>query len=78
MTIDTAEFVNRAIALPDTLADCHPRLSRRTLRCHECGRVEHNVDFAECFRSGWPLCCEQTMTIDSPVERAESETDNDD
>lgn len=55
-------------------------------RCGGTGRLPHTVatpwcwcitckrrqlgDPAECFRSGWPKCCGQTMTIDSPQRRA--------
>lgn len=55
--------------LYDTLANCHPKLSRGMVWCTKCGRSE-KVDSAECFASGWPECCGYTMTIDSPAERS--------
>lgn len=45
-----------------------PQLKRNRVWCVTCGRSQ-GVDSAECMRTGWPLCCEQTMTIDSPEER---------
>ena len=44
-----------------------PKLKRGQVWCRECGSTK-KVDSAECLRSGWPLCCEYTMTIDSPNE----------
>ena len=46
-----------------------PQLRRGMVWCRTCGRSQ-KVDSAECLRSGWPLCCGQTMTIDSPEEQA--------
>ena len=56
--------------LHNKLATCHPKLSRGLVWCHKCGR-EQEANSAECFRSGWPRCCGQTMNIDSPEERSE-------
>jgi hypothetical protein len=50
------------------LGSCHPKLGREQVWCLKCGRTE-KVDSAECFRSGWPKCCGETMTIDNPEER---------
>jgi hypothetical protein len=36
--------------------------------CVKCGDTVM-VNSAICLRHGWPLCCGQTMTIDSPQER---------
>lgn len=52
----------------ETLANCHPKLRRGQVWCFTCGATRE-VDSGECFRSGWPLCCGQTMSIDSPEER---------
>jgi len=45
-----------------------PRLQRCVVWCKRCGRSEL-VNSARCLRSGWPECCGETMTIDSPSER---------
>ena len=45
-----------------------PQLSRGRVWCHSCGATM-KVNSAECLRSGWPLCCGETMSIDSPDER---------
>lgn len=50
------------------------KLDRGVVWCHRCGNFEI-VDVSHCFRSGWPLCCGETMSIDSPEERAEHDTD---
>jgi hypothetical protein len=50
------------------LGACHPKLARGQVWCRECGAIR-KVDSAEAFRSGWPLCCGCTMTIDAPDER---------
>lgn len=36
--------------------------------CKKCGRSQ-KVNPAECFQHGWPECCGETMTIDSPEEQ---------
>lgn len=56
------------MSLYDTLAECHPDISRGQVWCRECGSTQR-VNPAECFRSGWPMCCGQTMTIDEPEEQ---------
>ena len=44
-----------------------PRIKRGKVWCHTCGReADAGV---ECFTNGWPKCCGQTMSIDSPEER---------
>lgn len=50
------------------LTGMHPKLARGQVWCHECGRTQR-VNSAECLRSGWPECCGETMSIDSPEER---------
>ena len=49
-----------------------PKLSRGQVWCFQCGRTEH-VDSCECLQDGWPKCCGQTMTLDSPQERSDME-----
>ena len=50
------------------LATCHPKLTRGFVWCHKCGRKQ-KVNASECFTRGWPLCCGETMSLDSPKER---------
>jgi hypothetical protein len=45
-----------------------PALSREMVWCKNCGR-SMKVNSVECLKHGWPKCCNQTMTIDSPKER---------
>lgn len=45
-----------------------PALKRGQVWCYRCGRTQ-KVDSASCLRSGWPKCCGETMSIDSPNER---------
>ena len=54
------------------LAASHPSLSRGRVWCLRCGRTRR-VDPAQCLAAGWPRCCGETMTIDSPDERAKKE-----
>lgn len=55
--------------LYERIANAVPELQRGKVWCTTCGAMLR-VDSAECLRSGWPKCCEQTMTIDSPQKRA--------
>ncbi len=48
--------------LYEELADCHPDIKKGLVECHFCGR-ELRVDPADCFKNGWPECCERTMAI---------------
>jgi hypothetical protein len=56
-----------------------PKIARGLVWCTQCGSMRA-VNGGQCMRSGWPRCCGQTMTIDSPAEReqfakrAQSET----
>ena len=45
-----------------------PQLARGQVWCKRCGATQ-SVNSAECLRLGWPKCCNETMTIDSPEER---------
>jgi len=62
------------IKLPDLdamyrdMADSDPKLKRGQVWCHRCGSTQ-KVDSAACLRTGWPKCCGETMSIDSPEER---------
>lgn len=53
------------------LGNCHPKMARGMVWCIKCGRSER-VDCGYCARRGWPECCGETMTIDSPEERRAS------
>jgi hypothetical protein len=46
----------------------HQKLERGKIWCKTCGRSK-SVNAGYCLRYGWPKCCGETMTIDSPVER---------
>lgn len=50
------------------LSDSHPKLSRGLVWCATCGR-EMEVVSSWRMQHGWPECCGETMTIDSPAER---------
>ncbi len=50
------------------IVDQVPALKRGRVWCHKCGRTEP-VDSARCLAIGWPKCCGETMSIDSPEER---------
>ncbi|MCU7840843.1 MAG: hypothetical protein KZQ94_15875 [Candidatus Thiodiazotropha sp. (ex Troendleina suluensis)] len=53
----------------EDLANCHPKLRRGQVWCHECGRTQ-KVNSGHALANGWPKCCGYTMSIDSPEERA--------
>jgi hypothetical protein len=55
--------------LHEKIASEVQQLARGQCWCVWCGRMQR-VDGAQCLRTGWPMCCGQTMTIDSPQERA--------
>lgn len=46
-----------------------PQLRRGRVWCTVCGR-SMRVDSGSALSNGWPKCCDLTMTIDSPEERA--------
>lgn len=46
-----------------------PQLRRGRVWCYRCGKTQ-KVDSANCLAHGWPKCCGETMSIDSPSERA--------
>jgi len=56
------------MSLYNSLSECHPKLKRGYVWCKTCGK-KLKVDSADCFKNGWPKCCNYTMTIDSPDER---------
>ena len=51
----------------DKLANCHPKLRRRIVWCCKC-KKSVKISSSDCLKNGWPKCCGQTMTIDSPNE----------
>ena len=52
-----------------SIVDDVPQLKRGRVWCHKCGATM-KVNAGRCLRSGWPTCCGETMSIDSPKERA--------
>lgn len=54
--------------LMDSVFDDVPQLKRGQVWCFTCGNT-FKVNAAKCLSSGWPKCCDQTMSIDSPEER---------
>jgi len=52
----------------ESLVASVPQLSRGVVWCRKCGRSER-IDSADAMQYGWPKCCSETMTIDSPEER---------
>lgn len=63
MTGFSAETAPRAVVRGLT------QLDRGQVWCVSCGNTQE-VHVAIAMRHGWPKCCGQTMTIDSPEERA--------
>ncbi len=56
------------MSMYESIAKSHPKLARGQVWCHTCGRSSL-VATADCLRSGWPMCCGETMSLDSPEER---------
>jgi len=54
--------------LYDSIVDSVPQLKRGKVWCIQCGKMR-GLDSADALRNGWPECCGQTMTIDSPQWR---------
>lgn len=67
MSLD--EIVMRASNVYEKTVSDVPQLRRGIVWCVTCGSSQR-VDSANALRHGWPTCCGQTMTIDSPEERA--------
>lgn len=59
------------MSIYDTAAKSHPSLVRGVVWCTVCGK-SLKVNSAHRLRDGWPKCCGQTMTLDSPEERKRS------
>ena len=55
-----------------TITRSVPKLERGICWCHTCGN-EVKVNAAQCLRSGFPICCGQTMSIDSPADLRSAE-----
>lgn len=64
-----SDIVKKANGLYGKLANCHPSLTRGQVWCHQCGHTQM-VNAYITLRVGWPKHCGQTMSIDSPEERA--------
>lgn len=43
-----------------------PQIKRGLVWCKKCGNEQRVVNG---LQNGWPLCCGETMTIDSPEEQ---------
>ena len=56
------------MGLHEDVAAAEPKLVRGKAWCRHCG-TELTVNAARCMRQGWPTCCGETVTIDSPEER---------
>ena len=50
------------------IVDEVPQLKRGQVWCAQCG-ASLKVESSSCLAHGWPKCCGYTMTIDSPEER---------
>jgi hypothetical protein len=66
---DARSVVGRLAGIHDSMAEAMVGKTGKGRRvwCREC-RATQPVNPAECLRSGWPLCCGHTMTIDPPEE----------
>ncbi len=62
-------LVTRLSGLHRSIVEDVPQLKRGRVWCHKCGHTQP-VNSAHALRHGWPKCCSQTMSIDSPEERA--------
>jgi len=65
---DLIDRLEKAEGLHDRIAASHPSLRRGQVWCRSCGS-SRRVDSSQALRSGWPKCCGDTMTIDSPAEQ---------
>lgn len=69
MTTDKTVKLSEAARFHENVVAEVPRLNRGLAWCHRCGH-QKRVNSAQCLRNGWPMCCGETMSIDSPEERA--------
>lgn len=60
------------MSMYDSMAKSHPKMARGQVWCITCGRSAL-VATADCLRRGWPECCGETMSLDSPEERRRSD-----
>ena len=66
---ESVEIVRNGARIHNTIVDQVPKLARGQVWCVKCGATR-KVDSAHCMEHGWPQCCGETMTINSPEERA--------
>lgn len=52
-----------------TIVNCCDELKRNQVWCTHCGKTLKNIDSSYCLEHGWPKCCGETMSINSPEER---------
>lgn len=57
------------MSIYEAVANSHPKLRRGRVWCRTCGR-KRDIDAQTCLQGGWPMCHGETMTLDSPEERA--------
>ena len=62
------DFANLKSRIISDAANSHPSLTRGRVWCRSCGSTRR-VDSERAMASGWPKCCNATMTIDSPEEQ---------
>lgn len=66
--MDMKRILRNVSKLPEQIVEDTPKLKRGMIWCTKCGK-ELKVDSAQCLRTGWPECCDETMTLESPEER---------
>ena len=58
------------MGLYEDMANSHPKLKRGMVWCLKCGNFE-KVKSNEAMLRGWPMCCGQTMSLESKQELKE-------
>ena len=53
----------------ESIVESVPQLKRGQVWCRICG-FTMSIDAGQCMKTGWPKCCNQTMTIDAPKDRS--------
>lgn len=65
---DSPRQTGTQMSLLSRIVEDVPQLKRGQVWCVSCGAT-YKVNATNCLGSGWPMCCGQTMSIDSPEER---------
>ena len=63
------DIVNKGNKFLKKVVNENDKLKRNKVWCKKCGRSVL-VNSYDCLQNGWPRCCGETMTIDSPEERS--------